>query len=121
MKTPERATEGGSDKESSEKRQNENLEPIRLTIAILKCEEKVALQYIKCALEEAQTDLQEIGRPLTFIVHDGAYDSLLSAGVEEEPKDGGRGRKENKGPVQLRGIVNLLYGAHPACPRRQPR
>lgn len=41
-------------------------------------------------------DLKEIGRPLTFIVHDGQYVSLLS----EKDKD--------DSPRELRGIVNLL-------------
>ena len=38
----------------------------------------MALQYYQNALEEAQSDLKEVGRPLTLIVHDGHYVSLLS-------------------------------------------
>lgn len=60
----------------------------------------MALQYIKLALEEAITDLDEIGRPLTFIVHDGAFPSLLSSDAEDS---NGKGN-----PTELRGIVNLL-------------
>ena len=47
-------------------------------IAIIKADERVTLQMIKISLEEAQQDNKEIGRPLTFTVHDGHYLSLLS-------------------------------------------
>lgn len=51
-------------------------------IAKIKAAEKVALQMIKISLEEAQSDRAELGRPLTFIVHDGHHLSLLSTGAQ---------------------------------------
>ena len=47
-------------------------------IAELRCIEKVGLTLVRNALEEAQSDYKEIGRPLTIQVHDGAYLSMLS-------------------------------------------
>ena len=49
-------------------------------------------------MDSAKKDFKEIGRPLTFSVHDGEHSSLLS--------DALNGR-EGK-PVELRGLVNLL-------------
>lgn len=40
---------------------------------------------IKLSLEEAQSDKMEIGRPLTFIVHDGHHKSLLSQVGPKKP------------------------------------
>jgi hypothetical protein len=36
------------------------------------------LQWIQNALDLARNEYKEIGRPMTFIVHDGKYMSLLS-------------------------------------------
>merc|ERR1712166_508127 len=71
----------------------------RDVIARIKAAEKVALQMIKISLEEAQSDRAELGRPLTFTVHDGHHLSLLSAGAPPPKADAS---------VQLIGMVNLL-------------
>jgi len=76
----------------------------RDVIAKIKAAEKVALQMIKISLEEAQSDKAELGRPLTFIVHDGHHLSLLSAGKKEEKAP----PKKADASVQLIGMVNLL-------------
>lgn len=44
----------------------------------IKCNEKVALQWIQNALDEARKDFKEIGRPLTLKVHEKENASLLS-------------------------------------------
>lgn len=67
-------------------------------VSVLKCKEKVPLQWLQNALDSARKDFKEIGRPLTFSVHDGEYLSILS-----ESLNGREGK-----PVQLRGLVNLL-------------
>ena len=69
-------------KESEETPVEPELE--RDTIARIKAAEKVALQMIKISLEEAQADKRELGRPLTFIVHDGHHVSLLSAETPQQ-------------------------------------
>lgn len=89
-------------KEQEEKPQEQELE--RDIIAKIKAAEKVALQMIKISLEEAQSDKAELGRPLTFIVHDGHHLSLLSAGKKEEKAP----PKKADASVQLIGMVNLL-------------
>ena len=64
---------------------------------VFRSKQKIVLQWIRNALEEAKSDFREVGRPLTFRVHDGAYVSLLSDGLNN------RGRE-----VAMGGIVNLL-------------
>jgi hypothetical protein len=51
---------------------------------------------IQTGLDEAKNDFKELGRPLTFRVHDGEYPSLLSDAF----KDGNN--------VSMTGVVNLL-------------
>jgi len=67
-------------------------------IMIIRCEEKVALQWIQNALAQARNDHAEVGRPMTLRVHDGEYNSLLSDALNDNDKK----------PIELRGIVNLL-------------
>jgi hypothetical protein len=64
---------------------------------VFRCRQKVVLQWIRNALEEAKSDFREVGRPLTFTVHDGSYVSLLSDGLNNRGKE-----------VAMGGIVNLL-------------
>ena len=101
-------------KEQEEKPQEQELE--RDIIAKIKAAEKVALQMIKISLEEAQSDKAELGRPLTFIVHDGHHLSLLSAGKKEEKAP----PKKADASVQLIGMVNLLGLLLIALLRKQP-
>ena len=54
------------------------------------------MQLVSNALEEARNDFREVGRPLTFRVHDGEYRSLLSTDEKREK------------PIQMTGLVNLL-------------
>jgi hypothetical protein len=75
----------------------------RDVIAKIKATEKVALQMIKISLEEAQSDKAEVGRPLTFTVHDGHHLSLLSGGEHNRAP-----QKTADASVQLIGMVNLL-------------
>lgn len=84
-------------------KKEEKLEEIkkRTLVAQIKCEDKIALQWIQIALEEAQSDLMEIGRPLTLDVHDRKCKSLLSKLFDAS-------HNEKSKSVQLKGMVNLL-------------
>jgi len=66
----------------------------RKCIGVFRSDSRIALQLIANALEEARNDFAEVGRPLTFRVHDGHYSSLLSDAKDK--------------PVKLTGLVNLL-------------
>jgi hypothetical protein len=67
-------------------------------LANLRSKEKMVLQLVRNALEEARNDFKEIGRPLTFRVHDGSHDSLLTSAFESG----------NSKQIELSGVVNLL-------------
>ena len=44
----------------------------------LQSKERIVLQWIKNSFKAAQNDHAELGRPLTFRVHDGKHASILS-------------------------------------------
>lgn len=68
------------------------------TIAVIRCEDYQALQWIKNGLEEAKADYKEVGRPLTLRMHDGVHSSLLSDAFKDD------GNKK----VNMGGILNLI-------------
>lgn len=67
-------------------------------ITKIKCQQKVALQWIQNALDEARKDFKEIGRPLTITLHESEHASLLSDLFDD-------GKNKSK---QLGGLLNLM-------------